>query len=782
MKYFKLNILILIIFLCSNCAYYNTFFNAEKYFNDAEKQREERLKKEKKQKRQKQNRQVTQSRKNANRASSQELKNYNLSIEKASKVLEVYPNSKYIDDALFLLGKCFFRKLDYQKAQRKFIELKENFPDSKFVPESQLWLGKTYIELRDYETAEATFHQVLNTNVKDHIRDEARYLLGGLFKHKKDYVTAVSEFETAAERAKDKEIRSQAYFEMGDCYFELKNYEKAVESFKQARKYSPDEKTEFDAMFRAGMTYELMEKYEEAIDIFTNLVGNIVNEENWPACRLEIAHCYRLKRDFDIAVDWYLDIIEQHPKTVEAADSYYYLGEIYQEYKAEFEFAKEYYDKAPLENARSERANDARAKSKAIKELLELQVSIIAQQERIAKGDSMAAVIEKMDSDEDELNKSFLEFTYFDTLVALPLEIPLDSLPIYQDTLMSLYSVQFKDYEEEQMNQNAQTNFRKEFKPNLLDSLISVSLKLPFAYLEDYQDSLKNVYDRYYPTFKKNKLLYDIYLDKTKKTNIANSEKSETPIEALVKAKLSLAEIYLFEFNQPDSALKEYLGVLEIDTSKTVIPKTLYSIGYIAETFKQDTVLADSMFRRLISEYPDDALTQHARGQIKTIDIPDPDVAIAEQYKTAELAYLENQNYDDALRILASIQEEYPASDYAPRSILTLGWIYENKLDDLDKAYLSYQSLLEKYPDSPYAEQIKKKVVEVDKAKSATKDIGTSEQKQKQETQLAEAEEKTIEHITTDIDIASMDKEQYRIHLRTEMQKNDPRRTSPRRW
>ena len=30
--------------------------------------------------------------------------------------------------------------------------------------------------------------------------------------------------------------------------------------------------------------------------------------------------------------------------------------------------------------------------------------------------------------------------------------------------------------------------------------------------------------------------------------------------------------------------------------------------------------------------------------------------------------------------------------------------------------------------------------------------------------------------------IASMDKEQYRLYLRTEMQKNDPRRATPMRW
>ena len=135
MKKYSLSIFFIII-LVSHCAYFNTFFNAKKYFHDAEKQREERLKKEKKQKQQGLTADQNQRGLNPDRPSAQESKNYDLSIEKASKVLEFYPTSKYIDDALFLLGKCFFRKLDYQKAERKFIELRENFPNSEFIPES----------------------------------------------------------------------------------------------------------------------------------------------------------------------------------------------------------------------------------------------------------------------------------------------------------------------------------------------------------------------------------------------------------------------------------------------------------------------------------------------------------------------------------------------------------------------------------------------------------------------------------------------------------------------
>ncbi len=775
--------LLIIFFFFAHCAYFNTFFNAKKYFNDAEKQREERLKKAKKQKQQGVMPEQNERGLNPDRPSAQEAKNYDLSIEKASKVLEFYPKSKYIDDALFLLGKCFFRKLDYQKAERKFIELRENFPNSEFIAESQLWLGKTYIEMRNYETAEEIFHQLLNSAVKDQIQDEARFLLGGLFKHKKDFVTAASEFETAASRAKDKEIRAKSYYEMGECNFDLKNYAKAVESYMKARKYSPDERIEYDALFRAAQTYQKMQQYDDAINIFTNLLGNIANEDSWPACRLEIAHCYRLNGNFETAVSWYLDIIEKHPKSVEAADAYFYLGEINLNQKAEYEFAKEYFDKAPLENTRSEKANEARAKSKSIKDLLELRANIKAQEEKIVKGDSLAAVIENFDDNPEDRNKSFLQFSHFDTLVASAMEIPLDSLPVYQDTLMSLYVGKFKDYDNAIMNPMTQPQQKLgPFKASLLDSLLSVSLKLPFAYLEDYQDSLRNVYNRYYPIFKKNKMLYDLYRNKDKKADVSKKNLGDSPLEALIKAKLSLAEIYLLDFSQPDSAMMTYLDILRIDTSKVNFPKTLYSLGYIAETFKKDTVLADSMFERLIREFPDDPFTQKAKKQIVFINIPDPEVKIAEQYKSAELAYLDRHDYDEALSIFSTIADEYPASDFAPRSLLAQGWIFEFELDSINKAFLTYQALLEKYPDSPYAAQIKKKVEVVKKAKATEQAATSAEQKKQPEVQLADASAEAVQQPLSIADSVSMDKAQYRQLLLAEMQKNDPRRTSPRRW
>jgi TolA-binding protein len=778
MKYFspKIFFLIILLTLFANCAYYNTFFNAKKYFNDAEKERNKRL--EQIRKREQTSKTTRQS--NLDKPSSGELKNYDQSIEKASKVLEIYPKSRYVDDALFLLGKCFYRKEDYNKAQRKFLELIQNFPRSDFVPESKLWLGKTNIELQDYETAEKNFHDILNSKSKDEIRDEAQFLLGGLFKRKKDFITAIDEYTKATQRTKDKSIRANAYYEMGDSYYQLKNFASAVESFRQARKYSPDSKFEFNAMLRAGLALKEMNNYDDAIKIFTNLLGDIVNEDNWPLCRLEIAHCNRLKGENSHAIEWYLDLITQHPKTEEAAIAYYYLGKMYQEIDGNYEQAKEYYDKSALEYPNAEIVADARLKSKSIQQLLTLRANIEAQRKRLAQGDSIAAELENLDLKNNELPE--FELSNLDTLVATSLYIPLDSLMVSQDTLLSLYQKYYaKHYnrfgEKIQILQTPVFEKKPQIAFTLLDTLVATALKIPLNYMEDNVDSLYHVYDRYYANYKKNKVIYDQFYQN--KNALGKNNQLGTPLEELVKSKLALAEIYLFEFSQPDSALKEYIDILEADTSSKVIPKTLFSIGYICETFKNDTLLADSVYQRLIARFPDDPLARQARTKIKSINIIDPEAEIANKYRSAEKAYIDKQQYDNAIQTFESIYKDAPSSEYAPKALLAMGWIYENDIQEYDKAFEIYQNLINDYPSSIYAKQVKPKVDEVIKARSSsTKEKEAGDE----ELESAKLEKKTTADSTQIAEVSLIDKEQYRRHLRQEMDKNDPRRKSPRRW
>ena len=68
-------------------------------------------------------------------------------IEKCGKVIRDYPDSKWVDDAIFLMGQSLVRQGEYDKGIRKFIELTTNYPESEYVSEVDVLAGNG--ELRE---------------------------------------------------------------------------------------------------------------------------------------------------------------------------------------------------------------------------------------------------------------------------------------------------------------------------------------------------------------------------------------------------------------------------------------------------------------------------------------------------------------------------------------------------------------------------------------------------------------------------------------------------------
>ena len=85
MKQFVLSLLF-ILALSTGCVYYNTFFNAEKYFAEAQ---DIELKDD-------------------GRPQASAIQKYNKAIKKCGIVLTDYKDSKYADDALFMLARCLY--------------------------------------------------------------------------------------------------------------------------------------------------------------------------------------------------------------------------------------------------------------------------------------------------------------------------------------------------------------------------------------------------------------------------------------------------------------------------------------------------------------------------------------------------------------------------------------------------------------------------------------------------------------------------------------------------
>ena len=151
MKLRLLTAALLALALLPGCAYYNTFFNTKRAYKEAVEEH---------------------ARRKEEKPSPTEIQKLDKTIEKASRLLQLHPNSKYVDDSLLMLGECFYYKQEYPKALRKFDELAANFPKSGHVPRAQLWRAKTHIAREDFKSAEQVLLDLQNQRKKGELYDE----------------------------------------------------------------------------------------------------------------------------------------------------------------------------------------------------------------------------------------------------------------------------------------------------------------------------------------------------------------------------------------------------------------------------------------------------------------------------------------------------------------------------------------------------------------------------------------------------------------------------------
>ncbi|MBN2357522.1 tetratricopeptide repeat protein, partial [candidate division KSB1 bacterium] len=382
---YKRLLYIVLLFVLGNfagCAYYNTFYNAKKFYKEAENERKKRqrtqvvqLSPEEMLQQQKQG--LVTSSLDGDKPSSAEMQNYQRAIEKASSVLEFYPKSRWVDDALLMVGECFYYRREYAKSLRKFEEIIKLYPNSSFIPQAHLMLAKNYLGLSEFEKAENKFREIaLDDKMPKDVRQEAEYELAGLYFVKGSYEQAANEYRRTAKESDDKLIRAMSYYRLGECLISLHHYQEAPAVFKRAVDESPNEDFKAQATFKLGESQSLVEDYDAAIRTFSNLLAKELEPRRIPMIKLQLANNLRLKGELEDAIKWYNNIIKDHKNTDASAKSYFALGDIEENLNNNYAKAKENYELVRGEFANSSIAPEAKSRADYIGQYMDLKKSI----------------------------------------------------------------------------------------------------------------------------------------------------------------------------------------------------------------------------------------------------------------------------------------------------------------------------------------------------------------------------------------------------------------------
>ncbi len=362
--------------LLTNCAYFNTFYNAQNYYNQGMKL-------------------VT------NDTLKTDSEYFDKTIEKCASVIVKYPESRYIDDALFMMGVSYYYKGDYARALEKLEFLTTNFPGSKFYDDAMYYTGLAYYKSEKINRAIIAFKEagrfkyfkkranvmLCYTYYRDHNYQELITTANLLLKEKlsrkekmmilnilseaeyalKDYESALKTLNSIALVAQNTDEKKKIKLRMADIYLEMNQYEKCKEFLEN----------EYDPEFRlilANLNVRT-NNIEDAKQIYVEVKESPIQEYSAKAF-YELAQIAEKEDSLELAIGYYdtlctratgelltkakvrvgilRKIVELSSKTEDIDKAQFALGELYFIELKDIPKAMEYYENVYKDYPKSE--------------------------------------------------------------------------------------------------------------------------------------------------------------------------------------------------------------------------------------------------------------------------------------------------------------------------------------------------------------------------------------------------------------------------------------------
>ncbi|HKP94791.1 MAG TPA: tetratricopeptide repeat protein, partial [Fibrobacteria bacterium] len=353
---------VLAAFFLGGCVYFNTYYNADKAYDQAMRLHEKRMDKNPE---------------DTLLVSPDEKLKLERAIAKSSKVLELYPGKKkYQPKALFLIGESYLALGEYSKAILKYEELARFYPDAAEIPTADFHHAKCLFLNGQYLAARPALEKVMDHSANADFRAEAMVYLAKLELENNSPAAALDLYEKLLkDQARTPEARANAHFEAARLAFGLKQWERARGHAKDGDIKNLPTKLRYRCdMLAAECRYNLG-KVQEGIAELEAMKKNRLYAASIPEIDLKLAQGFFLLRKPDRAVELLSGIPKTVPKTAYAAEAFYRLGEHHLRDLKDEKQAKVFFDSAAAAGSLFEYGRLAAERSAALGRLADLRKS-----------------------------------------------------------------------------------------------------------------------------------------------------------------------------------------------------------------------------------------------------------------------------------------------------------------------------------------------------------------------------------------------------------------------
>jgi len=573
-------------------------------------------------------------------------------------------------------------KDQFRRAVEKGKKILAEYGDSKYVDDAYLLIGKSYLYLDQAGLAQNYLSDLISNYPNSPFREEARLYLGRSYLQLEEKPLARHEFEYLINNSGENSLRAQAYLALADLEKSDGNSAEMLENVQSAIEIADDNEVKADAAWRTGQWALDHEQYAEA-ERFFHQAGRFTRKPQFDRqIQVQLARVLRLQEQYDLANDkiqamlaeeefndQYAEleiqrglIYEAQGDTSKAADTYRYVTSEYSKTNAAasgyFYLGNLAYQRMDYREAQSHYENVSKASSKS---------------EFVAAANNKAGIIGTLQNyrtTRERLQQSLIE-AY--NKAQAPDTLLTDSTATVESDTFSADSAQ-EALAKEQLKETL-------LKDRASEKDTTTAPEITFREIYSWvleQDSLQTR-------------------------------------ENYAQALYNLSELFIMDIKRFDHGLILADSVLTVTTSAELKAQTMLLQAYTYQNFLGNPSQAADLIAKVRENYPEsEALhlydIKDQQHQQTTESPPSPEYTkLAQRYHKAD-SLLSVDAIGVAQDVFRSIYQEEPRSEFGPRSLYAIGWIYENELMELDSAIAKYAEFQSRYADHKMAEKVSERL------------------------------------------------------------------------
>ena len=572
----KLTAFFIIVSFFMSCAYFNMYYNARESYNEAEKKRKETNTKDK--------------------------ALYENSLKELSKILEFYPDSKWVDDALLMMGLCYLRQEEYDKARRKFIELITNYPGTDLIDQAKIHLAEVEIALKNYDEARILIENIKSDKI-DVDKHELLKLNAEMSLSMGDSISALDLLVRASESAEGPADRMSLVQSASELAEKIKDYKISADLNKKLFSLYTEREKKFYSMVKHAEALDKLNRTDEAVRILEELTGNEEYAQYSLAGDVKLAKFYLDRGDSVKTYEKLDEILRTNPKDknngAPLSETAFYFGEYYFSLKKDFKMAEDLYDSSGYYDRRNEFYEKSSRRLNLIRDYKNLRrktESFSDQKDSLISKISRLEMKLKLKDESDEGYKSLLKDL---DQAQKQFKNQIDSNVDNKMTLaeMLYYELDRKDTAKVLFGELSKENqFPHKASKAMLSLIISDS-----ARYSSYEDSLLTDYPN------------------TAGANYIRIKRGIEPVTIIEDSAKYLFNISSQKFLDSlyYEAMNEYIDIGTRFDKSPVSPKIIQAAGLIAENYLKDNKKAAEIYTILKEKYPSTTFGRFAAQKLR---------------------------------------------------------------------------------------------------------------------------------------------------------------------